>query len=337
MIKIAIVGGSGYSGKELIRLLLRHPSAEIVSIFAKTTAGKKISDLYPVFRGRIDLEIQNFDVSRLDSADLVFLALPHGESMSVIPHLMVAGKKVIDLSGDFRFPDVRIYEQWYGLPHRAEEWLPRFVYGLPELFRSEINGAAAIANPGCYPTASILGLAPILSLTDQVNQPMIVNALSGVSGAGRKAALDFSYCEVNESIRAYRIGSHQHTPEIAYYLEKHSGRSAQVVFVPHLVPMSRGIYTTIYVRFRSDFDLDAVRAHYARFYADSPFVRLSENPPEIQNVVYTNVCDIGISADQTHDCLIVNTAIDNLVKGAAGQAIQNMNLMYHLKEEEGLL
>jgi N-acetyl-gamma-glutamyl-phosphate reductase len=337
MIRIAIVGGSGYSGKELIRLLLSHRQAEIRHIFAKAAAGKRISDVHPIFRGRIDTLIETLDPDKMTDVDLVFLALPHGESMSAAPALVSAGKRIIDLSGDFRFPEARIYAKWYGLPHRAESLLPEFVYGLPELFGSAIRRARCVANPGCYPTASILGLAPILALPRLGTQDVIVNALSGVSGAGRKADLAYSYCETNESVRAYKIGNHPHAPEIQYYLEKHAGRELRVVFAPHLVPMSRGIYTTMYVANPAGIDIESVRARYAAFYKDSAFVRLSERPPEIQNVAGTNYCDIGISYDPENGYFVINTAIDNLIKGAAGQAVQNMNLLYDLKEEEGLL
>lgn len=336
MIRIAIIGGSGYSGMELVRILLRHRQADIRRIFARTTAGKKFSEVHPAFAGRVDQVIESFAPDKLDGIDLAFLAMPHGGSMSIVPTLLSAGIKVIDLSGDFRFPDAGVYEKWYGLPHSAAACLPAFVYGLPELFRDSIRKAACVANPGCYPTASILGLAPLLAMPGIGPGTLVVNAMSGVSGAGRKAELAYSFCEVTGSVRAYKVGNHQHAPEIRHYLEKYSGRELKVVFVPHLVPMDRGIYTTICVPNMSGLTVEAVRAHYAACYAGSPFVRVKQEPPEIRNVVGTNYCDIGLSHDRENDYFIINSAIDNLVKGAAGQAVQNMNLLYDLEEKEGL-
>ncbi len=336
MIRTAIFGGSGYSGRELIRILLRHPQAEIRRIFARSTARKRISEVYPEFRGRIDLGMETFAASGPDDYDLAFLALPHGESMTVAPALLAAGKKVIDLSGDFRLPDPVVYAEWYGRPHLAAASLPGFVYGLPELFADRIRGASAVANPGCYPTAVILGLAPLMTMPGVDTSVLTVNAMSGVSGAGRKADQAYSYCEINGSARAYKIGRHQHAPEIGHYLSSLSGRKTGVVFVPHLVPMERGIYATVCVPNRTGLSVGAVLDRYAEYYAGRRFVRLVSGPPEISSVAGTNYCDIGISHDPENDHFVINSAIDNLIKGAAGQAVQNMNLLFDLKEEEGL-
>jgi N-acetyl-gamma-glutamyl-phosphate reductase len=336
MIKVGIIGGSGYSGKELIRLLLEHPHARIKSVFAKSTAGKNISDIYPVFKGKLDITIDTFSEEKINNIDIIFAALPHGESMEILPGVAAMGKKVIDLGGDFRFHNTDIYEKWYGKEHTAKEHAKDFVYGLPELYSEEIKTAGCIANPGCYPTSAILALAPILQ-TDLIDlKNIVINSLSGVSGAGRKASVDYSYCEVNETIKAYRIGNHQHAPEIKSVLENFTGKKINMIFVPHLVPISRGIYTTIYLKPTEEIKVEELRKLYKEFYKDSLFVRMSDGIPQIQNVAYTNYCDLFITKAEESGYIVINSAIDNLVKGAAGQAIQNMNLMFNFKEGEGL-
>lgn len=336
MINVSIIGGSGYSGKELIRLLLEHPNVKIESIFAKSTAGKKISEIYPVFKGRLDIIIDTFSEEKIKNIDLVFAALPHGESMELLPKIVSMGKKVIDLGGDFRFQDTEIYEKWYGKEHTAKEAVKKFVYGMPELYREKIKNADCIANPGCYATSAILALAPILKtgLIDVNN--IVINSLSGVSGAGRKASVDYSYCETNETIKAYKVGNHQHSPEIKSVLENFSGKNINMVFVPHLVPMNRGIYTTIYLKPSGKVNVEDIRNFYTEFYKGSLFVRMSDTIPQIQNVAYTNFCDLYISYAKESGYIVINSAIDNLVKGAAGQAVQNMNIIFKFKEDEGL-
>ena len=336
MIKVGIIGGSGYSGKELIRILLEHPHGRIKSIFAKSSAGKNISEIYPVFKNKLDIVIDTFSEEKLKGIDVVFAALPHGESMEILPAIAAMGKKVIDLGGDFRFKNTDIYEKWYGKEHTAKDSAKDFVYGLPELFSEEIKTANCVANPGCYPTSAILALAPILQ-TDLIDtKNIIINSLSGVSGAGRKASVDFSYCEVNENLKAYRIGNHQHSPEVKTVLENYSGKKINMIFVPHLVPISRGIYTTIYLKPFEKIDIDKLRKQYLDFYKDSLFVRMSDTVPQVQNVAYTNYCDLYVTYVEESGYVVINSAIDNLVKGAAGQAVQNMNLMFDYKEGEGL-
>ncbi len=336
MINVSIIGGSGYSGKELIRLLLEHPHVEIKSIFAKSSAGKKISEIYPIYKGRLDITIDTFSIDKLEGIDLVFAALPHGESMEVLPEIAKTGKKVIDLGGDFRFKDTDIYEKWYGKEHTAKEAVEEFTYGLPELYKNEVKNAKCIANPGCYPTSAILALAPILK-TDIIDiDNIVINSLSGVSGAGRKATVDFSYCEVNETVKAYRVGNHQHSPEIKSVLENYSGKKINMIFVPHLIPVNRGIYTTAYLKPIKKIDIENIRRLYSDFYKDTPFVRMSDSVPQLQNVVFTNFCDIYVSYAEESGYIVINSVIDNLTKGAAGQAVQNMNIMYNLKEDEGL-
>lgn len=336
MINVALIGGSGYSGKELIRLLLQHPEVKIKSIFAKSTAGKNINDIYPFFKKKIDILIDSFDISKIQDIDLIFAALPHGESMEILPELIGTNVKVIDLGGDFRFQDVSVYEKWYNKEHTAKNVVKNFVYGLPELFRDKIKKANYIANPGCYPTSAILALAPIVK-TDYFDlNSIVINSLSGVSGAGRKATIDYSFCEVNESVKAYKIGNHQHSPEIESVLENFSGKGIDLIFVPHLIPVNRGIYTTIYLKPKVEIDIQEVRNIYNDFYKDSFFVRMFSSVPQLQDVVYTNFCDIHLTYAKESNFLVINSAIDNLIKGAAGQAIQNMNIMFNLKEDEGL-
>jgi len=336
MINVALIGGSGYSGKELIRLLLQHPEVKIKSIFAKSTAGKNINDIYPFFKKKIDIVIDSFDISKIKDIDLIFAALPHGESMEILPKLIGTNIKVIDLGGDFRFQDVSIYEKWYKKEHIAKNVVNHFVYGLPELFRDKIKKANYIANPGCYPTSAILALAPIVN-TDYFDlNSIVINSLSGVSGAGRKATIDYSFCEVNESVKAYKIGNHQHSPEIETILNDFSGKKINLIFVPHLIPVNRGIYTTIYLKPKVKIDIQKVRDIYNNYYKNSLFVRLFDSIPQLQDVVYTNFCDIALTYAEDSNFLVINSAIDNLIKGAAGQAIQNMNIMFNLKEDEGL-
>jgi N-acetyl-gamma-glutamyl-phosphate reductase len=336
MIKIAIIGGSGYSGKELIRLLMGHPKAEIKALFAKSSAGKKLSEVYPLFAKRSELVFETFDIELIKDIELVFLALPHGESMQYAPKLIEQNKKIIDLGGDFRFKDTNVYEKWYKLEHTAKDKVGNFAYGIPELFKDEIKNSNCIANPGCYPTSAILALAPILKTGYVKTDDIIVNSLSGVSGAGRKASVDMIFCEVNETVRAYKVGNHQHMPEIKYILEKYSGKNINPVFIPHLIPVNRGIYSTIYLNAEKEFSLDDVRKYYNNFYKGQPFVRIVDTVPQIQNVNGTNFCDIYIDYVKDSDKVVIISTLDNLIKGAAGQAIQNMNLIFNLKEDEGL-
>jgi N-acetyl-gamma-glutamyl-phosphate reductase len=337
MINIGIIGGSGYSGKELIRLLFNHKNVNIKSLFAKTSAGKKLSEVYPLFNKRSDLIFESFTEKSADGIDLFFLALPHGESMQYASSLMGLGKKIIDLGGDFRFDDVSVYEKWYKVNHTAVEYNKKFIYGLPELFRDEIIKSDCIANPGCYPTSAILALAPAVKKNILNNTPVIINSLSGVSGAGRKASVDLIFCEVNETVKAYKIGNHQHTPEIKEVLTKYGKKEVEVIFTPHLIPVNRGIYSTIYVTPVQKIDLAEIKSFYSDFYKNEPFVRIVDEAPQLQNVAYTNYCDIYINYLEDKNTLIIISALDNLVKGAAGQAIQNMNLLFNLNETEGLL
>lgn len=336
-IHAAIIGASGYSGVELVKILLNHSQVELARVIGSSTVGQRLDDIYPSFRKKTDLKIESYQLEPLKEMDIVFLALPHGEAMQRVPELVEAGIRVIDLSGDFRFKSADVYEHWYKLPHTAQTYLKTAVYGLPELFRDEIRTCRLAANPGCYPTGSILALAPLLSQDAISTESIAITALSGTSGAGRKAKVDLIFSEVNESVKAYRVGNHQHTPEIKAILEQVAGHELSVAFVPHLLPITRGIYTTVCLPLKKVVSQETVLRVYQEFYQDALFVRILEDrPPEVKFVVGTNYCDIGVAIDVTQRFVIITSAIDNLVKGAAGQAVQNMNLMAGFSEKEGL-
>lgn len=337
--KVAIVGGSGYTGAELIRLLNGHPEAEITTVTSETYEGKKVSDVYPMLTGAVELAFIKYSPKATAGADVVFVALPHGEAMKAIPDLVKEGSAVIDLSGDFRLEDAALYEQWYGLKHVAPSLLDQAVYGLTELNREQISGAKLISNPGCYPTASILGLAPLLNAGLVFAQDIIIDAQSGVSGAGRKANETTHFCAADENITAYKAGgAHQHIPEMELYMGKVAGEEVRISFTPHLAPLSRGIYATIYADLKEDANTDSMLQLYKDFYQDSYFVKVMEagSYPQLKAVQGSNYCHIGAVVDERCGRVVVTSAIDNLVKGASGQAIQNMNVALGLPEETGL-
>lgn len=337
MINVGIVGISGYTGKMLLKLLLPHPQVRVSYIAAGTTKGK-LGDIHPEFAGQCDLFCDEFDQAKaVSSCDLIFIAVPHTKSLDITPGLLKAKKRVIDLSADYRLKDTHVYKKWYGLAHKDEKSLKDAVYGLPELYREDIKKASLIANPGCYPTAAILGLAPIISTNVKNIASITIDAKSGVSGAGRKASLDLHFCEVNENFKAYKVLEHQHAPEINQYLSYLTGDQIDVNFVAHLLPLNQGIYETIYVQMKKDVAAEKVHEIYKKFYKTEKFVRVLAlgAQPEIKNVVNTNLCDIGLAAKGS--LLVITSAIDNLIKGASGQAVQNMNIMYGFKEETGLI
>ncbi len=338
-IKVGIIGATGYAGKELIHLLLRHAGVEIVSLSAKLPANTtSLSPIFPEFKGIIDLPCINFeDVEPIAKiVDLVFLALPHTVSMKIVPEFLEAGKKVIDLSADFRLQDAAVYEQWYHVQHTCPKTINEAVYGLPELYREEIKKARLIANPGCYPTSAILGVAPILNKGLVDLNHIMVNSVSGVSGVGREPSLKAHFPERNESFAAYSVGIHRHIPEIEQELGKLGGQEIKITFVAHLAPMDRGILSTIYLQLKKEIDLKNLFALYNEFYSSCPFVRIREEFPETKWVTGTNYCDISIKEDKRMRRLIVLSSLDNLIKGASGQAVQNMNLMYGFEETSGL-
>lgn len=339
MLKVAIVGASGYTGLELIRLLDRHPRVEISCVTSEQSAGKRISDIFPTLRGRCDLVLEPLDPTAIAAtSDLVFTALPHQAAMKVVPAFLAAGKKVVDLSADYRLHDPAVYGAWYEA-HLNPELLPEAVFGLPELRREMIKQARLVANPGCYPTSVILGLKPLLENGLIDSSTIIADSKSGTSGAGRSTKVDSLYCEVNESFRAYGVGgSHRHTPEIEQELSELAGKPITITFTPHLVPMDRGILSTIYATPTKTVTADELVALYADVYKDEPFVRpLPKGQfPSTAYVRGSNFCDIGITLDSRANRIVVVSAIDNLVKGASGQAIQNMNLLCGFPETSGL-
>ncbi|MDI6736250.1 MAG: N-acetyl-gamma-glutamyl-phosphate reductase [bacterium] len=338
-VKVGIIGATGYAGKELIRLLLRHPGIEIVSLSAKLPGNtSSISPIFPEFKGIIDLPCINFEeaASIAKIVDLVFLALPHTVSMKIVPEFLESGKKVIDLSADFRLHDAAIYEQWYNVQHSCPKAINEAVYGLPELYREEIKKAGLIANPGCYPTSVILGIVPLLKEGLVDTNHIIVNSVSGVSGVGREPSLKAHFPERNESFAAYSVGSHRHIPEIEQELGKLGRQEVKITFVTHLAPMDRGILSTIYLQLKKEIDLKNLLSLYNEFYSSCPFVRIREEFPETKWVTTTNYCDISLKEDKRTGQVIVLSSLDNLIKGASGQAVQNMNLMYGFEETLGI-
>lgn len=339
MLKVAVVGASGYTGIELVRLLHGHPEVAVTCLTSEQSAGKRLSDIFPTVRERYDVVLENLEPVRVaDRADVIFTALPHKAAMEVVPTFLRLKKKVIDLSADYRLTDPQEYAKWYE-PHLNPELLDKAVYGLTELKRAEVAKAKLVANPGCYPTSIILGLAPLLKNGLIHTDDIIADSASGVSGAGRSAKVDSLFCEVNEGLKAYGVGGiHRHIPEIDQELSRLAGERLAITFTPHLVPMDRGILSTIYARPRSVTTLPVLLDYYADFYRNEPFVRVLPlgHFPSTAFVRGTNFCDIGLAFDARTGRIIVVSAIDNLVKGASGQAIQNMNLMCGFPETMAL-
>jgi N-acetyl-gamma-glutamyl-phosphate reductase len=338
MHRIAVIGASGYTGVELLRLLSRHPETELVCVTSRQYAGQSVSEVFPSMQGNQDLFFENHDLAGLaDRADLVFTAVPHQTAMGMIPDLLDAGCRVVDLSADFRLSDLSTYESWYQ-EHTAPELLGEAVYGLPELFREQIPSARLLANPGCYPTSVALAMAPLLAnkLIDATT--IIVDSKSGTSGAGRAAKVDTLFCEVNEGFKAYSLPRHRHTPEIEQTLGRLAGSDVTISFTPHLLPVNRGILSTCYATLSGWLSLEELHDIYLEMYASETFVRVLPKGllPNISQVRGSNYCDIGLAVDDRTGRVIAIAAIDNLVKGAAGQAVQNMNLMLALPENTGL-
>ncbi len=341
MIKIGVIGAGGYAGANLISILLRHPEAGIAWLMSEEAhKGKKISELYPHFAGEIDLPCQTLGAldQNLDAVDLVFLALPHGIALNYVPKMIKAGKKVIDLGADYRFHDEAVFKKWYSIEHPDKAVLAEAVFGLPELYKDQIKKARLIGNPGCYPTASTLGLAPLVKNKMIDLGSIIVDAKSGVSGAGRGVNLKVHFCERNEGVAAYAVNNHRHMGEISYQVSNIAGQPVNVTFVPHLMPMNRGILATIYGKLKGqNAKVNELTALYKDFYKGAPFVRVYESgEPCTKYVSGTNYCDIGLSINQESGTVIAMSAIDTVIKGAAGQAVQNMNLIYGLEETTGL-
>jgi N-acetyl-gamma-glutamyl-phosphate reductase len=339
MLKTFICGGSGYAGGELLRILSNHPEVIITGVTSEKSAGKSVTDLFPGLYKYASLKYEPLRKEQiLRKADLFFMALPHAESQEAVDYFYRNKKKVIDLSADYRLRDPEIYEAWYKVPHRFRSSLNKAVYGLPELYRSKIKRSRLVANPGCYPTGAILGLLPSLKKRLIDGSSIIIDSKSGTSGAGRKADVSLSFCEVNEGFKAYAIGTHRHTPEIEQELSLISGKESKVNFTPHLLPLDRGILTTIYSPVLQKTSADEIVKVYGDFYKKEPFVRVLKYGlyPNIKNVRGTNYCEIGMKLNERTDTLIIVTAIDNLVKGASGQAVHNMNIMMGFDETAGL-
>ena len=337
MIKVGVVGATGYTGVELLRLLVPHPEVEITAITSRKEAGKRVDSLFPSLRGHLDNTFTDPEEADLESCDLVFFATPNGTAMKMVPALLDSGTRVIDLAADFRIRDVETWSDWYGLEHACPDLLEEAVYGLPEINRSLIANARLVANPGCYPTAATLGFLPLVGREGLVDRShLIADCKSGVSGAGRKAQVPTLFCEANENFKAYGVTGHRHLPEIRQTLETSVGESVGLTFVPHLIPMIRGIHATLYMRLQDKtIDLQELfEAHYAA----EPFVDvLPEGAhPETRSVRGGNVCRIAVHRPQGADTVVVLSVIDNLVKGAAGQAVQNMNIMFGFEERMGL-
>jgi len=339
MIRVGVVGATGYAGAELVRILSGHPGVKLTILTSRKYKGERFDDIYPSMAGSVDLACEEFDTNHIcEKADLIFMALPHKLPMELVPGLIRREKKVIDLSADFRFRDAAKYENHYQ-QHTAKKLLERAVYGLSEIYHEKIKNSDLIGNPGCYPTSVLLPLIPILKNKLIDFDTIVADSKSGVSGAGRSLSLITHFCETNESFKAYKVAVHRHNPEMEEILTLESGQDVNITFVPHLVPMTRGMLTTIYVDLLKGITYEDIKNCLTSFYVNSPFIRIrSEGTfPDTLHVRGTNYCDIGFKLDMRNNRLILISAIDNLVKGAAGQAVQNMNIMLGLDETKGLM
>ena len=335
MIKVGIVGGTGYTGVELLRLLAQHPDVEIVAITSRGEAGTPVANVYPNLRGRVGLCFEDPAACNLSVCDVVFFATPNGIAMQQAPALLEAGVRVIDLAADYRIKDVAEWEKWYGMQHVSPEWVEKAVYGLPEANREAIRAARLVANPGCYPTAVQLGFMPLVEAGVVDLGHLVAYAKSGVSGAGRKAELSSLFSEASDNFKAYGVSGHRHLPEIRQGLTNFAGAPVGLTFVPHLTPLIRGIHATLYARVTREADVQKL---FEDRYANEPFVDVmpAKSHPETRSVRAANLCRIAVHRPQGGDVLVVLSVIDNLVKGAAGQAVQNMNLMFGFPENQGL-
>jgi len=335
MIRVGIVGGTGYTGVELLRLLARHPEVQIASITSRADAGSDVAQMFPNLRGRLRLRFEDPAKANLKSCDLVFFATPNGVAMEQAPALLDAGVRVVDLAADYRIRDVGDWSRWYGMQHASPEWVGRAVYGLPEVNRSAIRNARLVANPGCYPTAIQLGFMPLVERGLVELDHLVADAKSGVSGAGRKAEVATLFAEAADNFKAYAVPGHRHLPEIRQGLAAIAGKPVGLTFVPHLTPMIRGIHATLYARIANDANFQEL---FAERYRDEPFVDVlpAGSHPDTRSVRAANTCRLAIHRPQDGEIVVVLAVIDNLVKGAAGQAVQNLNIMFGLPETTGL-
>lgn len=334
-IRIGIVGGTGYTGVELLRLLAQHPHCEIAAITSRKEAGMGVAELFPNLRGSIGLKFTEPDKAELKACDLVFFATPNGVAMEQARALVDGGVRIIDIAADFRIQDVAVWEQWYGVKHACPELVAEAVYGLPEVNRARIKEARIVANPGCYPTSVQLGLLPLVEAGVVDLDHLIADAKSGVSGAGRRAEVHTLLAEASDNFRAYGVPGHRHHPEIAQGLARAAGRPVNLIFVPHLVPMIRGIHATLYARLTAPAEVQSL---YEKRYAGEAFVDVmpAGTHPETRSVRGANMCRISVHRPRDGETVVILSVIDNLVKGASGQAVQNMNIMFGLKEATGL-
>lgn len=335
MIKVGIVGGTGYTGVELLRLLAQHPEVELAAITSRGEAGTAVADMFPSLRGRVDLNFSDPKDAPLSRCDAVFFATPNGIAMQQSRELLDAGVRVIDLAADFRIKDIAVWEKWYGMSHAAPDLVASAVYGLPEVNRAAIREARLVANPGCYPTATQLGFLPLVEAGCVDIDHLVADVKSGVSGAGRKAETHILFSEASDNFKAYGVQGHRHLPEIRQGLGFAAGRDVGLTFVPHLTPMIRGIHATLYARITREDDFQAL---FEKRYATEPFVDVlpPKSHPDTRSVRAANTCRLAIHRPQGGDTVVILSVIDNLVKGAAGQAVQNLNLMYGLDECTGL-
>jgi N-acetyl-gamma-glutamyl-phosphate reductase len=331
MLKVGIVGGTGYTAVELLRLLVNHPEVSLEIITSRTEKGQAVADMFPNLRGYVDLTFSEPDVAQLGQCDVVFFATPHTVAMNLVPELLALGTRVIDLSADFRLSDIDVWEKWYNTKHLCPDIVQQAVYGLPEVNRAKIKDAQLIAVPGCYPTATQLGFLPLLEQHIIDEKQLIADAKSGVSGAGRKAAIGTLLTEASENFKAYGVAGHRHLPEIEQGLARAAKTDVKLTFVPHLTPMIRGIHATLYGQLKQDVDLQAL---FEQRYQNEPFVDVmpAGSHPETRTVQGANTCRIAVYQPQNANTVVVLSAIDNLVKGASGQAIQNMNIMFGIEE-----
>jgi len=335
MIKAGIVGGTGYTGVELLRLLAQHPDVELTAITSRKEAGMQVAEMFPSLRGRVSLAFSTPDEAPLKSCDVVFFATPNGVAMQQTRELLDAGVKVIDLAADFRIQDIAEWSKWYGMEHACPDLVAEAVYGLPEINRDKIKGARLIANPGCYPTAVQLGFLPLVEAGVIDTGWMVADCKSGVSGAGRKAEIGALFAEASDTFKAYAVHGHRHLPEIRQGVARMAGHEVGLTFVPHLTPLIRGIQATLYAKLSKEVDLQALfEARYAgEYFVD---VMPAKSHPETRSVRASNLCRIAVHRPQGGDTVVVLSVIDNLVKGAAGQAVQNMNILFDLPENRAL-